>query len=163
MNTPTEWSFAFFDLGSKETSRRGRLHRNLRRVGAAIHSQSVYCMPYSHYSFQRLKGLDDDVFVVKANIDDVQIDELVAAYDIFIAGLMKEISQKMDDLEDAKAISTDLATRRGYTKRYNKMTERLDHLEYVLQLRQNPDIMDKVEEFKQRVTQIDDNEPGKLI
>ena len=68
-----------------------------------------------------------------------------------------------DDLEDAKAISTDLATRRGYTKRYNKMNERLDHLEYVLQLRQNPDIMDKIEEFKQRVTQIDDNEPGKLI
>ena len=157
MNTPTEWSFAFFDLGSKETSRRGRLHRNLRRVGAAIHSQSVYCMPYSHYSFQRLKDLDDDVFVVKADI------ELVAAYDIFIDGLMREISQKIDDLEDAKAISTDLATRRGYTKRYNKMNERLDHLEYVLQLRQNPDIMDKVEEFKQRVIQIDDNEPGKLI
>ena len=77
--------------------------------------------------------------------------------------ILKEISQKMDDLEDAKAISTDLATRRGYTKRYNKMTERLDHLEYVLRLRQNPDIMSKVEEFKQRVTQIDDNEPGKLI
>jgi hypothetical protein len=110
-----------------------------------------------------LKDLDDDVFVVKANIDDVQVDELVAAYDIFIDGLMKEISQKIDALEDAKAMSTDLATRRGYTKRYNKMNDRLDHLEYVLQLRQNPDIMDKVEEFKRRVTQIDDNEPGKLI
>ena len=163
MNTPNEWSFAFFDLGSKETSRRGRLHRNLRRVGAAIHSQSVYCMPYSPNSFQRLKDLDADVFVVKADVDEIQIDELVSAYDVFIDGLMKEISQKMDDLEDAKAISTDLATRRGYTKRYNKMNERLDHLEYVLQLRQNPDIMDKVEEFKQRVIQIDDNEPVKLI
>ena len=163
MNTPTEWSFAFFDLGSKETSRRGRLHRNLRRVGAAIHSQSVYCMPYSPHSFQLLKDLDSDVFVVKADIDSAQIDELVSAYDIFISDLMREISQKIDDLEDAKAVSTDMATRRGYTKRYNKMNERLDHLEYVLQLRQNPDIMNKVEEFKQRVIQIDDNEPGKLI
>ena len=102
MNTPNEWSFAFFDLGSKETSRRGRLHRNLRRVGAAIHSQSVYCMPYSPNSFQRLKDLDADVFVVKADVDEIQIDELVSAYDLFIDGLMKEISQKMDDLEDAK-------------------------------------------------------------
>ena len=163
MNIPTEWSFAFFDLGSKEISRRGRLHRNLRRVGAAIHSQSVYCMPYSPHSFQLLKDLDSDVFVVKADIDSAQIDELVSAYDIFISDLMREISQKIDDLEDAKAVSTDMATRRGYTKRYNKMNERLDHLEYVLQLRQNPDIMNKVEEFKQRVIQIDDNEPGKLI
>ena len=55
MNIPNEWAFAFFDLGSKESARRVRLHRNQKKVGAAIHSQSVYCMPYSINGFKSLK------------------------------------------------------------------------------------------------------------
>ena len=72
MNIPNEWAFAFFDLGSKESARRVRLHRNLKKVGAAIHSQSVYCMPYSINGFKSLKDLDSGVFVVKADVDDSQ-------------------------------------------------------------------------------------------
>ena len=163
MRNPLKWSFAFFDLGSKETARRVRLHRNLRKVGAAIHSQSVYCMPYSDSSFNQLKDLDQGMFVVKADVDEVQLDELVSAYDTFISGLMREIHQKMEDLEDAKASSTDMVSRRSYTKRLNKMYERLDHLEEIANLRQHSDTSYKVEEFKRRGVEIDANEPGKLI
>lgn len=163
MVNPLKWSFAFFDLGSKETARRVRLHRNLKKVGAAIHSQSVYCMPYSDSSFNQLKDLDQGMFVVKADVDEVQLDELVSAYDTFISGLMAEIHQKMEDLEDAKASSTDMISRRSYTKRLNKMFERLDHLEEVANLRQHSGTSSKVEEFKRRVVEIDANEPGKLI
>ena len=163
MRNPLKWSFAFFDLGSKETARRVRLHRNLKKVGAAIHSQSVYCMPYSDSSFNQLKDLDQGMFVVKADVDEVQLDELVSAYDTFISGLMAEIHQKMEDLEDAKASSTDMISRRSYTKRLNKMFERLDHLEEIANLRQHSDTSYKVEEFKRRVVEIESNEPGKLI
>lgn len=163
MINPLKWSFAFFDIGSKETARRVRLHRNLKKVGAAIHSQSVYCMPYSASSFSQLKDLDRDVFVVKADVDEVQLDELVSAYDQFIQGLMNEVHQKIDDLEDAKAASTDMVSRRGYKKRLNKMAERLDHLDEVATLRQHPELFSKVEEFKRRVVEIERYEPGKLI
>ena len=163
MRNPLKWSFAFFDLGSKETARRVRLHRNLKKVGAAIHSQSVYCMPYSDSSFNQLKDLDQGMFVVKADVDAVQLDELVSAYDTFISGLMSEIHQKMEDLEDAKASSTDMVSRRSYTKRLNKMYERLDHLEEIADLRQHSETSSKVEEFKRRVVEIESNEPGKLI
>ena len=163
MRNPLKWAFAFFDLGSKETARRVRLHRNLKKVGAAIHSQSVYCMPYSDSSFNQLKDLDQGMFVVKADVDEVQLDELVSAYDTFISGLMSEIHQKMEDLEDAKASSTDMVSRRSYTKRLNKMYERLDHLEEIADLRQHSETSSKVEEFKRRVVEIESNEPGKLI
>tara|TARA_R100001039_G_C1819066_1_gene87741 strand:+ start:134 stop:625 length:492 start_codon:yes stop_codon:yes gene_type:complete len=163
MKNPTEWSFAFFDLGAKQAARRVRLHRNLRDVGAAIHSQSVYCMPYSKYSFQQLKKLDKDMFVVRANVDEENIDELVQAYDSFISNLMVNISKKIDELEDAKAASVDMVSKRGYTKRFNKMGERLERLDNVAYLRQDPKCTDKVEEFKRRVAQIDTYEMGKLI
>ena len=163
MVNPLKWSFAFFDLGSKETARRVRLHRNLRRVGAAIHSQSVYCMPYSDSSFNQLKDLDHGMFVVKADVEEAQLDELVSAYDVFISGLLKEVYKKMEDLEDAKAASTDMVSRRGYKKRLNSMYERLEHLEGVAALSQNPETLSRVEEFIRRVVEIDEYEPGKLI
>ena len=158
-----EWSFAFFDLGSNESARRVRLHRNLRRVGAALHSQSVYCMPYSQGSFRSLKGLDKNMFVIKADVGRDAIDELVQAYEVFTNSLMKEVCQKLEALEDAKASAVDIQTRRGYTKRLNKMHERLDHLEYVARLGHNSEVIDKVETFKRQVVKIDDGEPGKLI
>ena len=163
MNIPNEWAFAFFDFGSKESARRVRLHRNLKKVGAAIHSQSVYCMPYSINGFKSLKDLDSGVFVVKADVDDSQTAELVDAYDVFIESLSDEISQKLNDLEDAKAASTDMVSKRSYTKRFNKMNERVEHLEYVMRLRQHPEVSDKVEKFKKRIAEIDGYDSGKLI
>tara|TARA_R110002020_G_scaffold317447_7_gene533069 strand:+ start:27 stop:521 length:495 start_codon:yes stop_codon:yes gene_type:complete len=158
-----EWSFAFFDLGSKESTRRVRLHRNLRRVGAALHSQSVYCMPYSKGSFNDLKDLDKDMFVIKADVDEDEIDELVRAYDSFTTSLITEIHKKLEALEDAKASATDMQSRRGYTKRLNKMYERLDHLEYVAILSKNTEVIDTVENFKKRVVEIDYGHSGQLI
>ena len=54
-------------------------------------------------------------------MDDSQTAELVDAYDVFIESLSDEISQKLNDLEDAKAASTDMVSKRSYTKRFNKM------------------------------------------
>lgn len=163
MNNPTEWSFAFFDLGAKEAARRARLHRNLRDVGAAIHSQSVYCMPYSPRSFQRLKKLDDGMFVVKADVDYVEVSKLVEAYDSFIVTLIEAVDQKMIELEDAKASSSDRISKRGYTKRLYKQQERVEQLEYIASLRSTPEFTDKIEEFRRRILAIDEYEPGKLI
>ena len=112
-----EWSFVFFDLGSNEAARRVRLLRGLRRIGAALRNQSVYCMPYSTHSFTSLKNLDEDVFVVKADVEEDDIEELVEAYNIFISSVMAEVHAKLEALEDAKASAVDVQTKRGYTKR----------------------------------------------
>jgi len=158
-----EWSFVFFDLGAKEAARRVRLLRGLRRVGAALRNQSVYCMPYSTGSFTSLKRLDKDIFVVKAAVEEDDIEELVEAYNMFIINVMEEVHAKLDALEDAKASAVDVQTRRGYTKRLNKMYERIDHLEYIARLGQNSKVIDTVEKFKLQIVEIDDGEPGKLI
>lgn len=158
-----EWSFVFFDMGSKESARRVRLLRGLRRVGAALRNQSVYCMPYSINSFASLKNLDADVFVVKADVEEDDIEELVDAYNVFIATVMAEVYEKLEALEDAKASATDTKTKRGYTKRLNKMYERIDHLEHIAKLGHNAEVIDKVEEFKRQVVEIDDGNPGQLI
>jgi len=120
-------------------------------------------MPYSDSSFNQLKDLDQGMFVVRADVDEAQLDELVSAYDVFISGLLKEVYKKMEDLEDAKAASTDMVSRRGYKKRLNSMYERLEHLEGVAALSQNPETLSRVEEFIRRVVEIDEYEPGKLI
>ena len=158
-----EWSFVFFDLGSNEAARRVRLLRGLRRIGAALRNQSVYCMPYSTHSFTSLKNLDEDVFVVKADVEEDDIEELVEAYNIFISSVMAEVHAKLEALEDAKASAVDVQTKRGYTKRLNKMYERVDHLEYIARLGHNDDAINRVEEFKQQIVEIDDGHPGKLI
>ena len=158
-----EWSFVFFDLGSNEAARRVRLLRGLRRVGAALRNQSVYCMPYSTGSFSSLKKLDKDICVVKADVEEDDIEEMVEAYNLFITNVMTEVYAKLEALEDAKASAVDTQTKRGYTKRLNKMYERVDHLEYIAKLGQNDEAMDKVEEFKRQIVEIDDGNPGKLI
>ena len=158
-----EWSFVFFDMGSNEAARRVRLLRGLRRIGAALRNQSVYCMPYSTGSFVSLKELDKDICVVKADVAEDDIEEMVEAYNLFISGVMKEVYEKLEALEDAKASAVDTQTKRGYTKRLNKMYERVDHLEYIAKLVQNDEAMDKVEEFKRQIIEIDDDNPGKLI
>ena len=158
-----EWSFVFFDMGSNEAARRVRLLRGLRRIGAALRNQSVYCMPYSTGSFVSLKELDKDICVVKADVAEDDIEEMVEAYNLFITGVMKEVYEKLEALEDAKASAVDTQTKRGYTKRLNKMYERVDHLEYIARLGQNDEAMDKVEEFKRQIIEIDDDNPGKLI
>ena len=158
-----EWSFVFFDMGSNEAARRVRLLRGLRRIGAALRNQSVYCMPYSTGSFVSLKELDKDICVVKADVAEDDIEEMVEAYNLFISGVMKEVYEKLEALEDAKASALDTQTKRGYTKRLNKMYERVDHLEYIAKLVQNDEAMDKVEQFKRQIIEIDDDNPGKLI
>ena len=158
-----EWSFVFFDLGSNEAARRVRLLRGLRRVGAALRNQSVYCMPYSTGSFMSLKQLDKDICVVKADVAEDDIEEMVEAYNIFITDVIKEVYEKLEALEDAKASAVDTQTKRGYTKRLNKMYERVDHLEYIAKLGQNTEAIDRVEEFKRQIVEIDDGNPGKLI
>ena len=158
-----EWSFVFFDMGSNEAARRVRLLRGLRRIGAALRNQSVYCMPYSTGSFVSLKELDKDICVVKADVAEDDIEEMVEAYNLFITGVMKEVYEKLEALEDAKASALDTQTKRGYTKRLNKMYERVDHLEYIAKLVQNDEAMDKVEQFKRQIIEIDDDNPGKLI
>ena len=158
-----EWSFVFFDMGFDESARRVRLHRNLRRVGATIHSQSVYCMPYSAGSFSSLKNLDKDIFVVKADVPEDSVEELVEAYNTFITIVMGEVNTKLEELEDAKASAVDVKSKRGYTKRLNKMYERVEHLEYIATLGQNTEVIDKVEDFKRQIVEIDDGYPGKLI
>jgi hypothetical protein len=158
-----EWSFVFFDMKSQEAARRVRLLRGLRRVGAALRNQSVYCMPYSTGSFRSLKKLDKDICVVKADVEEDDIEEMVEAYNLFIINVMKEVYAKLEALEDAKASAVDTQTKRGYTKRLNKMYERVDHLEYIAKLVQNDEAIDKVEEFKRQIVEIDDGNPGKLI
>jgi len=158
-----EWSFAFFDLSSKESARRVRVHRNLRRIGAALHSQSVYCMPYSRSSFKDLKDIDKSIFVVKAYVVADEIEELVTAYANFTSSIVSEINVKMEALEDAKASATDMTTKRGYTKRLHHIYDRLDSLEYVATISNNDEIIDKVEDFKRKVVEIDNGDSGQLI
>ena len=43
------------------------------------------------------------------------------------------------------------------------MYERVDHLEYIAKLGRNEAAIDKVEEFKRQIVEIDDGNPGKLI
>lgn len=158
-----EWSFAFFDLSSKESARRVRLHRSLRRIGAALHSQSVYCMPYSRSSFKDLKDVDKNIFVVKADVESAEIEELVTAYSSFTTSIVNEINGKMEALEDAKASATEMTTKRGYTKRLHHIYDRLDSLEYVATISNNNEIIDKVEDFKRKVVEIDNGDSGQLI
>ena len=56
-----------------------------------------------------------------------------------------------------------MQSRRGYTKRLNKMYERLDHLEYVAILSKNTEVIDTVEDFKKRIVEIDYGYSGQLI
>ena len=109
------------------------------------------------------KKLDKDICVVKADVEEDDIEEMVEAYNTFITNVMKEVYEKLEALEDAKASAVDTQTKRGYTIGLNKMYERVDHLEYIAKLVQNDEAINKVEEFKRQIVEIDDGNPGKLI
>ena len=72
-----------------------RLLRGLRRFGVDVRDQSVCCMPAAANSFSPFKELDKDIFVVKASVEDDDIEELVEAYNVFISTVMKEVNEKM--------------------------------------------------------------------
>jgi len=176
MTKVSNWTFIVFDLTADAFARRVRLHRNLKKEGAAMHSQSVYCAPYTESSFKSLQNLDDETLVVKAEVPAAQVEELVTAYDIYITKLFSEVETKINELEDAKVLSTeDTPSKRGYSKRLRKMYERLDHLDYVSSLRETLDapavktssleieIQDAVDAFRQRVEHIDRQPPGKFL
>ena len=167
----SKWTLIFYDMSSDLFTPRTRLHRELKKQGVAMHSQSVYCIPYTANSFQQLKAIDESVCVVKADVPDEKIDQLVNAYDVFVARLFTEVERKIEELEDAKASVTeqDPASKRGYSKRLNKMHERLDHLSYITKLRtdlgdeKGLELYSKIGELTNRVGNIEHAPPGTLI
>ena len=186
MNKTSNWTFVVFDLTTEEFARRVRLLRELRKEGAAMHSQSVYCAPYTESSFRNLENVaENNALILKAEVADGQIKELVDAYDIYISKLFSDVETKIDELEDAKVIATeDVPSKRGYSKRLRKMYERLDHLDYVSSLRdtvtdtaseapslsaiygistEDQEIRDAVDAFRQRVEHIDNQPPGEFL
>jgi len=159
---PTEWVFAFFDLPSSEFTRRVRLHRNLRRVGCAMHSQSVYCMPYSTKNYKQVKALDSSLTTVRASVDKKKAKDLVNAYQEFIESVFTEVEEKVEELEDAKATAGNSALR-GYTKRLKKMWNRFDHLHSIIKLIPSDAYIERIEGLEQWVRTIDAYEQGKLV
>ena len=159
---PTEWVFAFFDLPSSEFTRRVRLHRNLRRVGCAMHSQSVYCIPYSTRNYKQVKELDSSLTTVRASVDKKKANDLVDTYQEFIESIFIEVEEKVEELEDAKATTGDSALR-GYTKRLKKMWDRFDHLHSIIKLIPSDAYIERIEGLEQWVRTIDAYEQGKLV
>jgi len=161
------WTFVVFDIAASDFARRARLLRNLEKQGAALHTQSVYCSPYTDASFNQLQKLDDAVLVVKAEVPSEQIDDLVEAYSIYVTKLCSEVKEKIDELEDAKVLASEGAPRkRGYSKRLRKMYERLDHLEYIASIEDaayESDLRDSIEVFRRRVSYIERQPPGKFL
>ena len=176
MNKTSNWTFVLFDLTAEEFARRVRLLRELRKEGAAMHSQSVYCAPYTESSFRNLEDVaQDNALIFKAEVTDGNIQELVDAYDTYISKLFSDVEIKIDELEDAKVIATeDIPSKRGYSKRLRKLYERLDHLDHVAFLRdtvnetdevltEDQEIRDAVDAFRQRVEHIDKQPPGEFL
>jgi len=159
------WTLVFYDMASERFTPRTRLHRELKRLGVAMHSQSVYCIPYTANSFQQLRQLDEDVCMVKADVPSEKIKELVTAYDAFAEKLFTEVVEKIDELEDAKVLATgnEPSRKRGYSKRLNKMHERIDHLMRVAKLRDSSRLLKRVKALKTRVALIEHAPPGTLI
>ena len=156
-----EWVFIFFDMGSEEFTKRVRLHRQFKAMGAAIHSQSVYCAPYTPETYEKLRTLGDQLLVVKAEVPDDRIIDLEDAYDTFIKKLFEETETKIEELEDAKILSVEtIHNLRGYSKRLSSLYDRLSHLEYVADLRQSDSVQEAVDAFRIQVGKIENREPG---
>ena len=128
---PVKWIFVFFDLPSKEFTRRVGLHRSFRKTGLAMHSQSVYCMPYSRKNYSLVNDIDDSLTVVRCELEKVKAENFSLMYQDFIESLFLEIENKIEELEDARADSDNT---RGYTKRYKKMGERIENLRRIIRL-----------------------------
>ncbi|MAH45373.1 hypothetical protein CMI37_06065 [Candidatus Pacearchaeota archaeon] len=157
-----KWVLIFFDMAGKDFTKRVRLLRQFKSLGAAMHSQSVYCIPYTPKVYKKLKTLRQDLMVVKGEVSVSRIGVLVDAYDSFIRRLFEETETKIEELEDANALASESASRkRGYSKRLSSLSDRLAHLDYVSSLRQDDDIQDAVDAFRVQVQQIENRETGK--
>ena len=157
-----KWVLIFFDMTGKEFTKRVRLLRQFKTLGAAMHSQRVYCIPYTPDIYKKLKTLGQDLMVVKGEVSVSRIEVLVKAYDSFIKRLFEETETKIEELEDANILASESASRkRGYSKRLSSLSDRLAHLDYVASLRQDENIQDVVDAFRVQVRQIEDRETGK--
>ena len=97
MNKTSNWTFVVFDLTAEEFARRVRLLRELRKEGAAMHSQSVYCAPYTESSFRNLENVaENNALIFKAEVSEGHVKELVDAYDTYIGTLFSDVATKID-------------------------------------------------------------------
>ena len=156
---PMIWSFIFFDMPSSEFTRRIRLHRNLRRTGCTMHSQSVYCMPYSQRTHLILKTLDENITAVQVIADEEQAYSLAETYADFIDDLFLELENKVEELEDAKALS-ETNNSRGYTKRFKKMHEGVERVKDVLRLFPSQEAHIRLSGLETLIDQIHGREQG---
>ena len=154
---PAKWVFVFFDLPSEEFTRRVSLHRQFRKVGLAMHSQSVYFMPYSRLAYKAVNGIDESLMVIRANIEDNKSVLLVGLYQRLIESLFLEVENKVEELAEAKADSDNT---RGYTKRYKKMWERLDDLKSVVKSVPSDSYTQRIKLLELMVEEIDERAPG---
>ena len=154
---PAKWIFVFFDLPSDEFTRRVALHRQFRKIGLAMHSQSVYFMPYSRRAYKDVGVIDESLMVIKSDIENNKSVTLVGLYEKLIESLFLEIENKIDELAEAKA---DPDKTRGYTKRYNKMWERFDHLKFVLKSVPSNSHTQRIELLESMVEEINERDPG---
>ena len=76
MNKTSNWTFVVFDLTTEEFARRVRLLRELRKEGAAMNSQSVYCAPYPESSFRSLENVaENNALIFKAEVSEGHVKE----------------------------------------------------------------------------------------
>ena len=154
---PAKWIFVFFDLPSEEFTRRVSLHRQFRKVGLAMHSQSVYFMPYSRRAYKAVNSIDEHLMVIRSEIEDEKATVLVGLYQKLIESLFLEIENKIEELADAKADSDNT---RGYTKRYKKMAERLEDLTVVVKYVSSDAYIQRIKLLGIMVEEINDRLPG---
>jgi len=155
---PIKWIFVFFDLPSEDSKRRIALLRRFKfNIGLAMHTQSVYFMPYSHRSYKIVNGIDADLTVIRADVENDKAIVLVGQYQKLIEDLFFEIEEKTEKLAEAKA---DPDNTRGYTKRYKKMWERFDHLKFVLKYVPSNSHTQRIELLESMVEEINEREPG---
>jgi len=155
---PAKWIFVFFDLPSEDTTRRIALLRRFKfNIGLALHTQSVYFMPYSPQSYRIVNGIDDGLTVIRADIENDKAIVLVGLYQNLIEALFLEIEEKVEKLAEAKADSDNT---RGYTKRYNKMWERFGHLKFVLKYVPADSHTQRIELLESMVEEINNRSQG---
>jgi len=165
---PSKWIFVFFDLPSEEFTRRVALHRQFRKVGLAMHSQSVYFMPYTTSNYKAVSQIDDRMMVIASEMDfhlnlgsgfveRKKAEKLIGVYQVFVESLFLEIENKIEELGDAKADSDNT---RGYTKRYKKMWDRIDNLRDVVKLVPSDIYKQRIELLEIMVEEINVREPG---
>ena len=157
---PSKWIFVFFDLPSDEFTRRVGLHRNFRKTGLAMHSQSVYCMPYTRKNYSLVHRIDDSLTVIKTDLEKAKAENLSLMYQDFIESLFLEVENKIEELEDAKADSDNT---RGYTKRFKKMEDRLSNMRRIMNLVPSEVYNERLELLDSLVTEIDHRGQGQAV